>query len=397
MNKSVISFMAILLTSWAGKAYAAYQFNLQPPETFIARQIYDLHTLILLVCLAIFVVVFGFMFYSIIKHRKSSGREAAHFHQNLKVEILWTVIPFFILVGMAYPTTKTILEMKDTSESDMTIKVTGHQWTWQYEYLGEGVRYSSNLATTQDQIDNKAEKSAQYLLEVDKPMVVPAGKKVRLLLTAEDVIHSWWVPSFGVKQDAIPGFIKDSWIRVEKPGIYRGQCAELCGVGHGYMPIVVEVMAPEHYTAWLAEQKAAVAASEAAANKTLSLDELKTQGEKVFMTNCAVCHQQNGAGMAGAFPPLINGAAFSGNSAQNARLEGLGFWKDGKIVMGPKEQHIKIVLNGITGTVMPAFGKQLSDLDIAAVISYERNSWGNQTGDSIQPADVAALRKSANK
>lgn len=382
-----------LLLLFPSVALAEYVFNFPTPATVIARQIYELHTLILLVCLVIFIVVFGFMFYALYKHRKSVGHEAVQFSHSTKLEYVWTVIPMLILVGMAYPTTITILDMKDTTLSDMDIKATGHQWHWEYEYMGQGVSFASNLATPREQIENKVAKGAHYLLEVDRPMVVPTGKKVRVLLTSEDVIHAWWVPEFGVKQDAVPGFIKEVWFRVDRPGTYRGQCAELCGVSHGFMPIVVEAVSPQQYTAWLQQQKTDLVAANAASSKTYALEELKTLGEKVFNTNCAVCHQANGQGIAGAFPSLVDGAAFTAADEQTAALTERGFWKAGKIVVGSKSKHIDIVLHGIPGTAMQAFGKQLSDVDIAAVISYERNSWGNHTGDAIQPAEVAAARK----
>ena len=372
-NNSIKRAMGLLFTSlYAGTAQSAYELNLQQPETPIAQQIYDLHTLILLVCVFIFCVVFGVMFYAIFKHRKSLGHQAAQFHENTTIEIIWTIIPFFILVGMAYPATKTVLAMKNTSNPDMTIKVTGCQWKWKYDYLDEGVSFFSMLATTQDQIYGRAPRDEHYLLEVDKPLVVPTGKRVRVLITADDVIHSWWVPAFGVKQDAIVGFIRDSWFEVEKPGIYRGQCAELCGKDHGFMPIVVEAKEPKDYEIWLAQQKQAQAATaKVDVNKTFSLDELKARGEKVFNTTCAACHQVNGKGIPGTFPAL-----------------------DGsKIVNGPKADHLNIVMNGKSGTAMVAFSQQLSDIELASVITYERNAWGNKTGDAIQPSEVKALRK----
>jgi cytochrome c oxidase subunit 2 len=356
---------------YAGLAQSAYQLNLQQPETPIARQIFDLHTWILLVCVVIFCGVFGTMFYSIYKHRKSVGHQARQFHENTTVEIIWTIIPFFILIGMAYPATKTILAMKDASNPDMTIKITGYQWKWGYDYLQDGVSFYSTIATTQDQIYGNAPKNEHYLLDVDQPLVVPVGKKVRVLITANDVIHSWWVPAFGVKQDAIPGFIRDSWFKVEKAGTYRGQCAELCGKDHGFMPIVVEAKEQKDYAIWLAEQKQKQTVTQVDANKTFTLDELKAQGEKVFTANCAVCHQASGKGIPGTFPAL-----------------------DGsKIVNGPKADHLNIVMNGKAGTLMVAFSKQLSDVELAEVITYERNSWGNKSGDAIQPGEVKALRK----
>lgn len=388
--RTVCFFLPLL---FANPVLAEMAFNLPPPATVIAREIYDLHTLILLVCLFIFIVVFGFMFYALFKHRKSVGHEAASFSANTRLEYAWTIVPMLILVGMAYPTTKTILSMKDTGDYDMSIKVTGQQWRWVYEYLDEDLRYASNLSTPREQIDNKQAKGANYLLEVDKPMVVPTGKRVRLLLTADDVIHSWWIPEFGVKQDAVPGFINAAWFTVDKPGIYRGQCAELCGVGHAFMPIVVEARSPQDYAAWLQAEKTEQAAAADASSKQYTLAELKQHGEKVFNSNCAVCHQASGQGIAGVFPPLIDGAPYKAGADSTSRLAERGFWRDGKIVLGAKQQHLDIVMHGIAGSTMQAFGKQLSDLDIAAVISFERNHWGNQTGDVIQPAEVAALRK----
>ena len=395
MRKTILQFA--ILSLLASQAQAAFNFNLQIPVTPIAHQIYDLHTLILLVCLLIFIIVFGFMFYALFKHRKSIGHKPAHFHQHLRLEIIWTLVPFLILIGIAIPTTQTVLAMKNVEHSDMNIKITGHQWMWEYEYLGQGVRYVSNLGTPRNQIDNKVAKDSHYLLEVDRPLVVPTGKKVRVLLTSADVIHSWWLPQFGVKQDAIPGFIHEAWFQVEKPGTYRGQCAELCGVGHGFMPIVVEALPQEEYDSWLKTQKASLAESANASSKTYTLDELKTHGEKVYSSRCAACHQANGQGIAGMFPPLIDGAPFSAGPEVTKPLAERGFWKDGKVVLGSRERHLDILMNGISGTAMQPIGAQLSDLEVAAVVSYERNNWGNKTGDAIQPAEVAALRKGVAK
>ena len=355
----------------------ADRYNLQTPQTIIAHEIYDLHTLIFGICCVIFVVVFGAMTYSIIKHRKSVGHKAEQFHENVKVEIAWTIIPFLILIGMAWPATKTVIAMKDTSSPDLTIKATGYQWKWGYDYLQDGISFYSSLATPRELItDNtaeghkKREANPNYLIEVDNPVVVPVGKKVRVIITANDVIHSWWVPALGVKQDAIPGFVRDSWFKVDKPGIYRGQCAELCGKEHGFMPIVVEAVEPEKYAAWIAEQKKKTAAQAEDPNKSWTLDELKARGEKVYAANCQVCHQPTGMGQPPAFPAL------SGS----------------KIVTGPKEGHIDRVFNGKPGTAMASF-KQLSDVEIAAVITYERNSWNNKTGDLVAPAEIKKLRK----
>jgi cytochrome c oxidase subunit II len=353
------------------QALGESKYNFQPPVTTLADQIYDLHTLILIICVVIFILVFGVMFYSIYAHRKSLGHKAEQFHENTTVEMVWTIIPFFILLGMAYPATKTVLAFKDTGTPDITIKVTGYQWKWGYDYLQEGFGFFSTLSTPLEQIENKAAKSENYLLEVDNPMVVPVGKKVRLLMTAADVIHAWWVPAFGVKQDNIPGFVRDVWFRADKPGTYRGQCAELCGKDHGFMPIVVEVLEPEKYAAWVESQKKKQAAADVDPNKVFGLDELKARGERVYVANCAACHQPNGQGTPGLFPAL------SGS----------------KIVTGPVKEQISIVMNGKPNTAMAAFGKQLSDVEIAAVVTYTRNSWANKTGEVIQPADIKTARK----
>ena len=363
------------VTAWlaAGAAWAN-QYNLQEPQSIIAREIYDLHTLIMWIIVAIFVVVFGAMTYAIVMHRKSVGHQAEQFHENTTVEIIWTIIPFFILIGMAWPATKTIIAMKDTSAADITIKATGYQWKWGYDYLQEGISFYSSLATPREQIENKAPKGEHYLLEVDNPVVVPVGKKVRIITTANDVIHAWWVPALGIKQDAIPGFVRDTWFKADKPGTYRGQCAELCGKDHGFMPIVVEAVEPEKYAAWVAGQKKTMASAAAASSKEWTADELKAHGAKVFASNCVACHQATGLGVPGTFPAL------SGS----------------KIVNGPKEGQIQVVLNGIVKdgkqTAMAPF-KHLPDADIAAVITYTRNNWKNKVGDVVTPADVKAQRK----
>lgn len=364
----------LLLALHAGLAAAAYQLNFQSPVTRIASEIYDLHMLMMYVILVIFCVVFGVMFYSIYAHRKSVGHKAEQFHENTTVEIIWTVIPFVILIGMAWPATKTLIAFKDTSNPDITIKATGYQWKWGYDYLkgeGEGIAFLSSLATPQEQIHNQKPKGENYLLEVDNPLVVPVGKKIRVLTTANDVIHSFWVPAFGIKQDAIPGFVRDTWFRADKEGTYRGQCAELCGKDHGFMPIVVEVVSPEKYAQWVAGQKQKAAAAAEDPNKEWSAAELKARGEKIYAANCAACHQASGKGLPPAFPAL-----------------------DGsKIASGDKHAHIGIVLNGKAGTTMAAYAKQLSDTDIAAVVTYERNAWGNKAGDAVQPGEVKAARK----
>ena len=379
MNKKAIFFVGAVLSLVAGGAQAAYALNLHAPVTEIARQIYDLHMLFVYVCLAIFVVVFSIMFYSLYKHRKSVGHEAAQFHEHHVLEIIWTIIPAVILIAMAIPATRTILAMKDTSAADMTVKVTGHQWKWEYDYIGKDVKFISNLSTTQDQIDGKSEKGENYLLEVDNPMVVPVGKKVRVLLTAEDVIHSWSVPSFGVKQDAIPGFIKETWFKADAPGTYRGQCSELCGKAHGFMPIVVEAVSEEKYAAWIDAKKAEAAAGAAGADKEWTKEDLVANGKTVYEKNCAVCHQASGAGLPPAFPALTGSKIATGAI----------FGADGKYL---KDSHLDRLLNG--KGVMPPWKAQLNDVEIASVIDYERQALGNSASVDpiVQPAQVKAAR-----
>jgi cytochrome c oxidase subunit 2 len=362
---------------WTITAAAQSKIDFQTPRSPVAQDVYDLHLIILGICVVIFVGVFGVMLYSIIKHRKSVGHKAAQFHENATVEMIWTIVPFFVLVMMMIPSTSTLLAMRDASSPDMTIKATGYQWKWGYEYLqgeGEGIRFYSTLATPRDQIEGRAPKRQHYLLEVDKPLVVPVGQKVRVLTTAQDVIHSWWVPALGVKQDANPGFIRDAWFKADTPGVYRGQCAELCGKDHGFMPIVVHVVTPEQYTAWVADQKKMIVATAVDPNKQWTLDELKARGAKVYASNCVACHQGTGKGIPPAFPAL------SGS----------------KVVNGPKQGQIDVLLNGVVKngkpTAMVSF-RQLSDADIAAVITYTRNSWENKTGEAVMPADVKAQRK----
>ena len=358
----------------SGSAEAVPSWNLQPAASKIADDIHSVHEWVMALVTFIFVGVFGFMFWAIYAHRKSAGHKAAHFHENTTVEIIWTVIPMVILVIIAWPVTKTVIAQKDTANADITVKVTGYQWKWGYDYIkgeGEGISFISTLSTPRDQIEGNAPKGEHYLLEVDNEMVVPLGKKVRVLTTAADVIHSWWMPAFGAKQDAIPGFIRDLWFKADRTGTFRSQCVELCGKDHGFMPIVVRVVSAEDYTKWVTEQKKIAAASADDPNKRYTPDELKARGEKVYAANCIACHQATGKGAPPAFPPL-----------------------DGsKIVNGPKNDQIALVLDGKPNTVMAAFGKQLNDVELAAVVTFTRNAWSNQTGEAIQPSEVMALRK----
>ena len=363
--------------AWANKSVdmvggpAVNQLNLHAPATKIAADIYDLHTGMLIVCTLIFIAVFGAMFYSVYAHRKSKGHKAEQFHESIAVEIAWTVIPTIIVILMAAFATKTVLAMKDTSNADITIKATGYQWKWGYDYLkgeGEGISFISNLSTPREQIDGTSPKGENYMLEVDNEVVVPVNKKVRVILTAQDVIHAWMIPSFGVKQDAVPGFIRDAHFKAEKIGKFRGQCAELCGKEHGFMPIVVNVVSDADYTKWVGEEKKKLAAKQDDPNKVWTEADLKARGEKVYAANCVACHQATGKGAPPAFPPL-DGA---------------------KIVNGPKDNQIAILLNGRTGSAMASF-KQLSDVELAAVMAYTRTTWGNK-GEVPAVADVKAAR-----
>jgi cytochrome c oxidase subunit 2 len=358
------------------------QFGMQPPVTGLGEYIYSLHNWMLLVCLIIFLGVFGVMFYSVFKHRKSRGHKAATFHESTTVEIAWTIIPFLIVIGMALPATHAVVAMKDTSNPDLTIKVTGMQWKWGYDYLkgeGEGISFLSNLATPRTQVGEPgvaptAKRTDNYLLEVDNPVRVPVNKKIRLVLTANDVIHSWTIPAFAVKQDAIPGFVRDTWFRADKVGTYRGNCVELCGKEHAFMPIVVEVMSATDYSAWVSGEKKRMAALADDPNKVWTIDELKTKGEKVYAANCVACHQAGGQGVPNAFASLVGSP----------------------VVLGHKAEQIAVLLNGKHSgkypSAMPAW-KQLSDTDIASVITYTRNNWTNKAEENIvQPAEVLAAR-----
>lgn len=349
---------------------AVNQLNFTPAATKIMQEIHWLHWMMLIICALIFVGVFGVMFYSILKHRKSLGAKSASFHESTTVEIIWTVIPLLIVIGMALPATKTVVAMKDTTNSDITIKTTGYQWKWGYDYIkgeGEGISFLSTLSTPREAINNLEAKSNTYLMEVDNEMVVPVGKKIRMITTANDVIHAWAVPAFGVKQDAIPGFVRDTWFRADQIGTFRGQCSELCGAQHAFMPIVVRVVSQEDYTKWVNEKKKEMGAASDDPTKVYTLDEQKERGAKVYAANCAACHQPNGKG-AGAFPAL-----------------------DGsKMVLGPKAAQYDILING--KGAMPKWAGVISDGDIAAVMTYTRNAWGNKTGEIIQTQDIVSAR-----
>jgi cytochrome c oxidase subunit 2 len=377
MTKKIISrttllraaFSGLLLAVAGGAAAVQSRYNLAPPVTQIARDVHWLHNMMLIICGLIFVAVFSVMFYSIWKHRKSKGAVAANWHENTTVEIVWTVIPFIIVIVMALPATRAVVAMKDTSNADLTVKVTGYQWQWGYDYVrgeGEGISFLSKLATPVGQIEGSEPRTSSYLLDVTQPLVVPVDKKIRVITTSNDVIHAWWMPAFSVKQDAIPGFARDTWFRAEKIGTFRGQCAELCGKDHAFMPIVVQVLAAEDYSKWVAGKKKEIAALQDDPMKQWTLPELVARGEKVYQANCQVCHQANGQGVAGSFPALA-----------------------GSKIVASKPDQIQILLAG--KNAMPPW-KALSDVELAAVATYARNSFGNKS-DEVQPSEFKAARK----
>jgi cytochrome c oxidase subunit 2 len=347
-----------------------YQLNMTRGVTDISAGVYDMHMLMFIICVAIGAGVFIAMFISMYFHRKSRGAKPANFHENVKVEIAWTVIPFIILIAMAIPAMNLLIDMEDASEPDVSILVTGSQWKWHYKYMDSDVEFYSKLATQPEQISGKIPKGKNYLLEVDRPLVIPTGKKVRFLITSDDVIHSWWVPDFGFKQDANPGFINDAWTNVNEPGVYRGQCAELCGKDHGFMPIVVIAKDPADYDKWISEQVAIQQQAKQEEQRLLSMnmtmEEAMSMGEKVYNANCAACHMPNGEGLPGVFPAL----------------------KGSQIAVADQPKHIYIMLNGVTGSAMQSYAKQLTMSEIAAVVTYERNAWGNNTGDLVQAKDI---------
>ncbi|MFP2769096.1 cytochrome c oxidase subunit II [Oceanisphaera sp. KMM 10153] len=368
-----IILLLSLLTTLPVRAQA--RLNMTEGVTDISQKVYGLHMTILIICAIIGLLVFGVMFWAIIHHRKSKGARAAQFHESTRVEILWTLIPFVILIAMAVPATRTLVAMEDASQSDITVQVTGSQWKWHYRYFDEGVEFYSLLATLPQQIEGRVAKGKNYLLEVDQPLVLPTDRKIRFLITSDDVIHSWWVPAFAVKKDAIPGFINEAWTRINEPGLYRGQCAELCGKDHGFMPIVVDARSPEEFDGWLAQARASQAEAKAAEQELvameMTMDELMRLGEQVYQRSCAACHQVSGEGIPGAFPAL----------------------KGSELVLNDKAGHINVVLYGKAGTAMQSFDKQLALKELAAVITYERNAWGNNTGELVQPGDINQARQ----
>ena len=380
--KSSLQKLFLVLFFTPLSAMADWALNMREGATPISQEIYNMHMVTLWVVTIIGILVFGVMFWSIFHHRKSKGAKAAKFSHSTTVEIIWTIIPTVIIISLAIPATKLLIKMDDTSEAAITIKATGSQWKWKYDYLdgvGEGLTFYSNLDKDSKEVSQRDSgldpmESENYLLDVDEPIVLPVNTKIRILTTAQDVIHAWWVPDLGWKRDAIPGFINDNWAVIEKPGTYRGQCAELCGAGHGYMPIVVKAVSMDEYTEWVEDKKLAIAVAKNTSDIVLNMEELMTKGEAGYKAQCLVCHQANGEGIKGAFPALVKSPISTG---KERRLE-----------------HIHQIIYG--KNLMPALG-HLSDVDIAAITTYERNAWGNNTGDIVQAKEVAEARKIPKK
>ncbi|MCZ6476174.1 MAG: cytochrome c oxidase subunit II [Gammaproteobacteria bacterium] len=374
ITNRVQSFL-ILAVLWVFSQNASAQmFDMRRGVTDMSQRVQSLHHLILGICVVVGAIVFGVMFYSIIAHRRSKHPEPAKFHESTAVEVVWTLIPTLILIGAAVPATMTLIDIEDNSDADLTVLITASQWKWHYQYVEAGIGFYSNLTTPLEQINNVDPKGEYYLLEVDNPLVLPTNLKVRFLTTSDDVIHSWWVPDFAVKQDALPGFINEAWTRVNTPGVYRGQCTELCGMNHAFMPVVVEVRSEEDFLSWIDDQRLANElageAAVAARSRDWTMAELMPMGEDVFLTHCATCHQPDGVGQGIKYPALAGGV----------------------IPTGPVEAHLERVMDGLAETEMQAWAPQLSDLDLAAVITYERNAWGNDTGDVVQPLTVYSAR-----
>ncbi|MGH1373020.1 MAG: cytochrome c oxidase subunit II [Cellvibrionaceae bacterium] len=375
-TRQLLACLLVLVTGLSASAFTLadeierWGLNMTQGVTPTSRDVYGLHMDIFWWCVGIGVVVFGVMFYTMIVHRKSQGAKASNFHESTTLEIIWTVVPFLILIVMAIPATNSLLKIYDTKEADMDVLVTGYQWKWKYEYLGEEVSFFSNLSTSRDEIEGRAPKGPNYLLEVDEPLVIPIKKKVRFLITANDVIHAWWVPDLAVKKDAIPGYVNESWTYIDEPGIYRGQCAELCGKDHGFMPIVVEALPQEEYDSWLLAKREEAIKLKALTEKTFTFDELYSQGEARYNTSCAACHGSAGEGGVG---PAIKGSA---------------------IATSDVFKHLDMVVNGsASNPMMAAYGPQLSEVDIASVVTFQRNAFGNNMGDSVQPIDVLKFKQ----
>lgn len=397
-DRKIVGMMTLAAGGLAALASPGAQarrfYNFPTPVTPIARETLYIHDLFLSIISVLFVLSAGVVLYSIFVHRKSRGYKAATFTRPTSTkQWVLVVLPFIVLgfidyVILGIPAFHSILALADTSNPALTVRVTGSQWKWQYEYPSYGIKYTSSLSTPLDQIYGKAPRDKHFLREVDHPLVLPINEKVDIVLASDDVIHSFWVPAFGIKQDAVPGSLRETWVKIEKPGTYRGQCAELCGVGHAFMPIVVVAKTQPEFAKWVAAQKLKAAATAAAANQTFTAAQLIARGQGVYDKICAACHQPTGLGIPGAFPPIAGGHPFVAPPQMIANLVSRGFYQGGKVVMGPVENHIDIVLHGVPGTAMPAFASQLSVLDIASVISFERNSFGNHAGAVVEPVQV---------
>lgn len=377
ISKVLVALIGLVMSQLAMAETDMWQLNMPKGVTPLSRDMYNLHMIAMVICAIIGVVVFGVMIYALIHHRKSKGFTPATFHDNFRLEVIWSIIPFLILVGLAIPATQVLLRMEDSSESEVTVKIVGYQWKWQYQYLDQGISFFSNLSTPYAQIRNQQDKGQWYLLEVDKPLVLPVNKKIRFLVTSNDVVHSWWVPDLGVKRDAIPGFMHEAWARIEKPGTYRGQCAELCGINHGFMPIVVQAVSETEFNQWVADQVKVkdeydITVSQPADQPDLPRAELMSLGKDKYELICAACHQVDGKGLPPMYPAL----------------------KGSSVAVGkPISRHIGMILHGIPGSAMQPYKDQLSDKEIAAIVTYERNAWENNTNDIVQPAEVAKVRQ----
>ncbi len=365
----------VIFFALSNKALAEWEdLNMTQGATAISREVYDLHMLIFWICVAIGVVVFSVMFYSMYAFTKKKNPVAATFHENTKVELAWTIIPFLILIAMAVPASKTLQSIYNDEAGDVNIQVVGHQWYWQYRYLEDDVNFYANLSTDQDEIYNKVPKGENYLQEVDEIVVIPVGKKVRFLITANDVIHSWWVPAFAIKQDAIPGFINTAWTIVDEPGLFRGKCTELCGKNHGFMPIVVKAVEQDEYDLWIKEKQSAAIALAELTEKDWTAEELVARGESLYITNCVACHGPSGAGVTGIFPALAGS----------------------DIVLNNKARQIEILMEGVQGAAMASYAEKLAEVDMAAVITYTRRSWGNAEkgdGEIVVPKDIVEYKQ----
>ena len=375
-NLSKSAFAALLMLSlYPSKVFSDWDaLNMREGVTQVSRDVFELHMLIFYICVAIGAVVFSVMFYSLFRYTKKRNPNPSTFHESTKLEVAWTIVPFLILIAMAVPASKTLTEIYDDEEGEINIQVVGYQWKWEYKYLEDDINFFSNLSTDQDEIYNLVPKGENYLLEVDEPLIIPVDTRVRFLITANDVIHSWWVPDFAIKQDAIPGFINTAWTRAEETGIYRGNCTELCGKNHGFMPVVVKVVEKDEYNDWVLSKKEEAIKLAELTEKEWSLAELTQRGEGVYQKNCVACHQMNGEGLPPIFPALAGS----------------------NIVMFDKDRNVEILMEGVQGAAMQSFANQLSEVDMAAVITYTRQAWGNAEngdGEYVVPSDIVEYKK----